>query len=1332
MTKIKNTKKGMAKKTLSISLAVAMLATSNVPVWAAEFTDGTDAAFTSEAVVETPVEEAPVVEEAVEAPGAEVAANYTLDTNMELASGTWNENVKLVKKEGVTDAAKFEITKNGVPVVLNDISYEVYYNDDIQGDRGKVVQVSDSMQLMSSAPGVNAYKQGGNVTVKFYVGDDKEAAATLSTQLKAVSLSTATITNGSYNVNYNGKSQRPLEEQLGVKVGTMNVPADAYVVKFKEDEEAKNYKETSYEFAVEGRVEEGYTGTSAYTGTFTINRAPSINADGTKNLSVAISGEATYNGANTKPTVVVTDLLANTVINEKLYDFSFDMDDTTSGNQVKVGTVDASNVVITMKDKATIDGKEVLNNFATNVDEECITGSFKVNALDLKKLGDKYTVQVNAQETETGAVTLTWNEITLIDKATGTIVEDKDAVLPINELTPVLTNNATPGKGRLTIKAANITNQNIINEFVADVVVTKNVITEKDVALPAGTKIGENKLTARTGLTESVTFGSTTKTLEGWIQAELDKAAYTGVDVEPLKNVFESFVWVNPAPNGEDLKFDLGKDYTVAYANNKDSEYVSGKDASVKFTFQGDYAGTFGFTFEIQRADVAVTGEDITYVAGQNSYDANVKVVTGAGTKNEKAVPASEYVVKTTKKAREIGDTALADVVFNNPNYQIVDADSDGDTPGTVTTDKCDYVKNVSSTLIGKSLESKDITAAVVGTYTFTGKPIVPTVTVKDGSTTLKLGVDYKVIAKHGIEAGDAYVTIEGIGNYSGKLVLKYTIEKADLATAIVESSKTDKKDYSASYDGTAQTPDIAVVKIGDVTLAQFDVATKTGDYELTYNLDAVEVGTYEFTLTALPTSKKVQGTYKGTFKVNPRELTGKFVKKTDGITEYSHLTAAQSGASYTGKAFTLDDLKTKLVLLAKHKDGGNYKELKDTQYRLEYKDNVDAGVATVKAFGLGNYAAKDKDGKELPIATLKFEIAQKDTIQSSWIRKINDVEYAGGLPVEPEVVVADNDNNRLVQGVDYTVVTDVIEIGEHTYNEITIKGKGAYVAGNIENGGVSSTSNLKWEVTKKDMKNTTVTVDKNDNVIVMNGTVVVPSTEYTVAFSADGSKVTVTAKEDSEHYTGSKEQDVDVAKVGKAMIKEVKVVGNKATVILSDKVENAEGYDFVIATEADYKNGRVDITKNQLKTSGDFTYVQKGVYYAYCHAWKRDENNQKVFGDWSNLFQFTVSATTPETPVITSVKRSGKNVTVTYKNAKNAEGYDVVLGSKRTKVNGELRPVEYGKLVQKNKTTTTVTFKNVPNGRYYVGMHAYNRSSVDNKKVFSRWANWSSSVTVK
>ena len=67
MTKIKNTKKGMAKKTLSMSLVVAMLATSNVPVWAAEFSDGSDVAVETEApaaeAFTDDTETTPVVEE---------------------------------------------------------------------------------------------------------------------------------------------------------------------------------------------------------------------------------------------------------------------------------------------------------------------------------------------------------------------------------------------------------------------------------------------------------------------------------------------------------------------------------------------------------------------------------------------------------------------------------------------------------------------------------------------------------------------------------------------------------------------------------------------------------------------------------------------------------------------------------------------------------------------------------------------------------------------------------------------------------------------------------------------------------------------------------------------------------------------------------------------------------------------------------------------------------------------------------------------------------------------------------------------------------------------
>ena len=200
-------------------------------------------------------------------------------------------------------------------------------------------------------------------------------------------------------------------------------------------------------------------------------------------------------------------------------------------------------------------------------------------------------------------------------------------------------------------------------------------------------------------------------------------------------------------------------------------------------------------------------------------------------------------------------------------------------------------------------------------------------------------------------------------------------------------------------------------------------------------------------------------------------------------------------------------------------------------------------------------------------------------------------------------------------------------------------------------------------------------------------------------------------------------------------MIQEVKVVGNNATVILSGESEGAAGYDYVISTDRncittkDYDK----VNKNVLNTDTNFTYAQQGVYYAYCHAWKRGEDGKKVFSDWSNAYPFVVSAVTPDQPGITSVKVSGSTVTVTYTKAANADGYDVVLGTAVKKVAGESRPVEYGKLVKKNikGNVVTATFKNVKKGTYYAGLHAYNRTSEDGKKVFSPWSN-TKKVTVK
>ena len=1344
MTKIKNAKKGMAKKTLSMSLVVAMLATSNVPVWAAEFSDGSDVAVATEAPAEftDETEAAPVVEDsAEEVSTAQAEADYTVNTNMQLKSDTWAEKLSFEKKNETDKTETFEITKGGIPV--DNFYYEVDYNGDMAYRSSAAVNFKGLQNELqnenATAPTLAKYKDGKAVSIRLY--SDKKCTDliyTFKTTLKAVDISNATLSSTT-SAFYNGQYQSPSHIALTAGGTTAKQDDGDLRVVFENNKYAKNVG--TYKFAVEGVAEKGYTGSTAYSGVFTIDhKTPDA-----ESLSAVLSGTAVYNGTKTQPTVTVTDKTTGETLPSSMYKVTWK-----TGVILAAGTKDytAADVKITMKSDNDKLGDEKVNyNFSGVVPADCVTGSFKIAALDLSTLGSKYTIQVAPQNTNGAALdkTITWGtDVKLIDKATNKEVTASD-VLPTKELTAKITAKAGEKTGKLTIVATDSASTDIINKYEANVVVANETITAEKVSVPKGTKINGVNVATIPGAALAADGTVKLSSIESAIQTALNTSTYTGSALEPLKDVFENLVWTTTLANGEHQKLRLGTDYTITYTDNTLSKEVSKNDATVTLTFIGDFAGSIKYDFVIQQATAYVEGKNVPYVAGKNLYDADVKVYTKDSKNKEIAVPTDKYTVTTTKKALKKGQTALATVVFTDPNYKI-----NGIT-GQLNADKCAYVENIASEVVGKSFKDATITATVEGTYTYTGKKVEPKVVVKDGDITLVEGTDYKVVSKVGVEAGDAYVTIEGIGNYADQKTVKYTIEKADLANAVVESGKTpkaDKANYDRDYTGLAQAPDIATttvggkeyitgVKIGNTSLDEYNPITKKGDFILTYDETAVSVGTYNFTITAVPGNKNVQGTFKGTYKIKPATLTAKFAKKSDktvvetvdeanGIT-HNPLEVAKTGAYYTGKAITLADFKTKLVVL--DKNDNVLTEGKD--YRLVYENNVDAGIATVKAYGLGNYAAVGSDGKETVIATLRFDIVGK-TIAADQIKKISDVEYAGGLPVEPEVVVTDITGKvRLVQGKDYTVTTSVVEVGDYVYSTVKIKGKGEYVTAGSDqkNTEISSTATTKWKVTKKDLANTAVSVDKENKVTVLNGTVIVPATEYDVKFSDDKKKVTVTAKADSKNYTGSKELAAEVAKVGAPIISNVKVTGNKATVILSDEAEGASGYDYVISTSKDPsdKNARIDVVKNQVQTTADFKYVPQGTYYAYCHAWTRDENGKKVFGEWSNSYAFSVTAITPDTPEILSVKTKGSTITVTYKESANSTGYDVVLGKGSKKEHGETRPYQYGNYKKLNVKpgVCKAVFKNVPAGTYYAGVHSWNRTASENdNKVFSKWSN--------
>ena len=501
------------------------------------------------------------------------------------------------------------------------------------------------------------------------------------------------------------------------------------------------------------------------------------------------------------------------------------------------------------------------------------------------------------------------------------------------------------------------------------------------------------------------------------------------------------------------------------------------------------------------------------------------------------------------------------------------------------------------------------------------------------------------------------------------------------------------------------------------------------------------EVGTGTLTLAPKASNKNFTGSKEVFFKI----VGQKIIWSNDVANAFKvydangkEVNVANQSFIYDGKAHTFasatfnysytDPITHKTVKLEEGKD-----------FEIKYFHNVTGNAsheAYIAVVGKGNYAGnndttnqvfEDENGQKVNAITYKkFTITPVQLSDQNVT--VSNGTYAEGMAVKPVVKVSyGRDALTLEEGKDYKLV------GVGAYTEPTTKKYTVSVEG--INGYTGTTSSVNWGIDKKDLADCDITAAKNSkgsvSVVVMNGNVKVPTEKYVVTENADGT-VTVTPAKDSKYYIGSKTVTLAGSeaneKPGTPMISNVKVVGNKATVILSGDTDGAAGYDYVISTDRDCITNKdyTSVNKNQVQTSTTFKYVQQGTYYAYCHAWKRDANGKKVFSDWSNAYPFVVSAITPDAPVITNVKVSGSTIKVTYKAAANATGYDVVLGTSSKKENGETRPYNYGahKVLNLKEGTVTATFKNVPAGKWTVGMHAFNRTSEDGKKVFSPWTN--------
>ncbi len=582
---------------------------------------------------------------------------------------------------------------------------------------------------------------------------------------------------------------------------------------------------------------------------------------------------------------------------------------------------------------------------------------------------------------------------------------------------------------------------------------------------------------------------------------------------------------------------------------------------------------------------------------------------------------------------------------------------------------------------------------------------------------------------------------LAGKGDYKGTVTVTFPIDAQEMnAKFVYEVNGTD-------FDGVPDLPysyNAAESKAGIVHAAKAFRIVLTADSG--NDKKGVTVDSNKYTLKY--TENKAVGTAtieavgkdgyslnaKTTFKITPQAVTS---------LNTSNVTVESDGLHYTG-----DEQKPKVTVNC-IVDG--HKLVEGTDFEVSYADNTVAtdvnNKAKVVIKGLGNYViGTDTEKAEKNEGyTVKFDI-EKANITNSNVT-VKDVAYAGGLQVTPDITIVNPYSGKeLVQGTDYTVSVkgdNTTEVGSATAEvALTSAGKANYTFGNA----ADETMTFRFNITAKNLADVEITpiadqVATGEQikpvVNVTNGkTKLVEGKDYEVVYGENKEigegTVTIKALSSNKNYTGSQTVKFNIVKdapvVGKTMISDVKVVGNKATVILSGDADGASGYDYVISTDKDCTTSKDydAISKNQVKTSTTFKYVQKGTYYAYCHAWTRDKNGKKVFGEWSEGYEFKVKATTPAAPVITEVKVKGSTITVTYNKVSNVAGYDVVLGTSSKNDNGELRPYRYGdhKILNINKNKVTVQFKNVPKKNWVVGMRSFTKDPDTNKKVFSRWSN--------
>ena len=364
---------------------------------------------------------------------------------------------------------------------------------------------------------------------------------------------------------------------------------------------------------------------------------------------------------------------------------------------------------------------------------------------------------------------------------------------------------------------------------------------------------------------------------------------------------------------------------SAATGNAKPNQVYTAKVTLTADTSAGE---SFAKPVTVPTGYTTVSNDGTKLVLAKTFKATAVKALTGitigsAPTKTEYTV--GEKFEKAGMTIKATYDDGTGAIVTDTSKFTVTPAGALAmtDTKVTVSYTEGGVTKTAEQII---TVKAKALTDAMVsldkGAYAYTGSQIKPTVTVKDGATTLKKDTDYTVAygANNTVGTKVGTVTITGKGNYSGIIEKKFDITAKALTKDMVTLDK-----GTHVYDGTAQKVAAVTVKDGSTTL------TEGTGYKVTYK-NNTNAGTATVTISG-------QGNYAGevqdTFTIAPKAVT---LSASAISGTYTYSGQEQTAAAAENLTFTT----TGTV--------GSYALKKGTDYTVEKStaDNTNAGAAAL------------------------------------------------------------------------------------------------------------------------------------------------------------------------------------------------------------------------------------------------------------------------------------------------------------------------------------------------------------------------------------------------